>query len=187
MNTHNRCGAHSKRTGQPCRNRPMLGQRRCRMHGASEGSARAKGRRVHLKAVAADTAAELDVEDPGEDPVGALLLLAGEAIAWKNALRGHVENLTSLRYEAGSEQVRGEVLLFERGLDRCANVLGKIARLDLDERLVQASEAEAGRIVAALGGALEHLGFDERTVRRGQAHLARRLRPVPVGGKDDTA
>lgn len=32
---HARCGAHSRRTGQPCKNRPVTGRTRCRMHGGT--------------------------------------------------------------------------------------------------------------------------------------------------------
>ena len=34
-----RCNAHCRTTGQPCRNPPMVGARRCRMHGGSPDSA----------------------------------------------------------------------------------------------------------------------------------------------------
>ena len=37
-----RCTARSKRTGEPCKNPPMLGQRTCRMHGGATKAARAK-------------------------------------------------------------------------------------------------------------------------------------------------
>ena len=33
------CGAHSRRTGQPCRNPPCRGSRRCRMHGGKASGA----------------------------------------------------------------------------------------------------------------------------------------------------
>lgn len=31
------CGAHCRTTGLPCKNRPMLGKARCRMHGGTAG------------------------------------------------------------------------------------------------------------------------------------------------------
>ena len=40
---HPRCGAHSRRTGQPCRN-PAMANGRCRMHGGkSPGAPKGKG------------------------------------------------------------------------------------------------------------------------------------------------
>jgi hypothetical protein len=37
-----RCNAHCRTTGQPCRNPPMAGARRCRMHGESGSSPQAQ-------------------------------------------------------------------------------------------------------------------------------------------------
>jgi hypothetical protein len=36
-NPLHRCGAHCRRTGQPCRNFPIRGAKRCRMHGGRAG------------------------------------------------------------------------------------------------------------------------------------------------------
>ena len=43
LNPMQRCGAHSRRTGEPCKNHPMHGKTRCRMHGAQAGRPQTTG------------------------------------------------------------------------------------------------------------------------------------------------
>ena len=38
-----RCGAHARTTGQPCRSPAVIGSRRCRMHGGAKGSGGPRG------------------------------------------------------------------------------------------------------------------------------------------------
>lgn len=40
---HATCGAHCRTTGEPCKNRPMLGKTRCRMHGGKGGRPKTTG------------------------------------------------------------------------------------------------------------------------------------------------
>jgi hypothetical protein len=40
-----RCGAHARTTGQPCRSPAVIGSRRCRMHGGAKGSGAPPGER----------------------------------------------------------------------------------------------------------------------------------------------
>lgn len=49
MLTSPRCGAHSRRTGQPCRSPAVRGKKRCRMHGGAPRSGAAKGNKNALK------------------------------------------------------------------------------------------------------------------------------------------
>ena len=42
-----RCGAHSRRTGQPCRAAAMKGRARCRMHGGRAGRKPTHGRKTN--------------------------------------------------------------------------------------------------------------------------------------------
>lgn len=44
-----RCGAHSRRTGQPCRSPAVRGKKRCRMHGGAFRSGARKGNKNALK------------------------------------------------------------------------------------------------------------------------------------------
>ena len=46
--TDARCGAKT-RSGRPCRSHPVLGKRRCRMHGGAEGTGAPRGNRNAVK------------------------------------------------------------------------------------------------------------------------------------------
>lgn len=171
------CTANRK-SGGLCTGPRVKGHRVCRMHGAGSPQARAKaaGR-------LADEAARTAVGKLGftavDNPLEALRTLAGEVTAFKDALRGHVEKLEQLRYEGEhAEQVRGEVAIYERALDRCATVLTAIARLNIDERLATIESAKVDKIV----GAIDHvLGMLDLTVEQtlwAKGEVARKLRSV---------
>jgi hypothetical protein len=66
-----------------------------------------------------------------------------------------------LRYEAagaGTEQLRAEVSLFERALDRCTTVLATIAKLDIDARLARITELQAAAVLRAVDVAIAKAG-----------------------------
>lgn len=87
---------------------------------------------------------------PIDDPLRALQQLAGEVLAWKNALVARVD-LTDLDGPT--------VVLMERALDRCNTVLSTIARLNIDERLAAVDEATAVMVVRALEAGLAAAGL----------------------------
>ena len=96
---------------------------------------------------------------PVTDPLTALQQLAGEILEWKNVLKDRVD-MQKLRYqsEIGTEQVRGEVALLERAMDRCAAVLTAIARLNIDARLTAIEEGKAQMVIRAVQAALVAAG-----------------------------
>jgi hypothetical protein len=145
----------------------------CRSHGGAAPQVRAAAARREAEAQVRRGLARLDVA-PIDDPLGELAKLAGQVVAWKDALAVKVNELTTgtcpecgpaeadapLRYEAhgaGTEQLRAEVALFERALDRCASVLGLIAKLGIDERMARISELQAAAVVKAVDAGLAHL------------------------------
>lgn len=177
-NKGRQCTATSRNTGKRCKAAALKGGLVCRYHGGATRAARAafaaneEAERVE-KAIGKLTA------NPIQNPLEELRRLAGEIVAWKDALRAHVEKLEKLRYSAdGGEQLRGEVVLFERALDRCANVLGLIAKLNIDDRLVAIEEAKVTKMLDALDATLEHLGMSVEQRLSGKKELARRLRAV---------
>lgn len=96
---------------------------------------------------------------PVENPLTELALIAGEARRFMEWCRGRLTQLQEdqLRYEdaKGSEQLRSEVALYERAMDRCATVLATIARLGIDERLVVIEERKAAMVITAIEAALD--------------------------------
>lgn len=133
----------------------MRGADKCRMHVGRRAAA------VKLEAEAADALARLDLP-PVEDPLSELAKVCGQVLGWKDRIAAKVNALTSLRYEGegSGEQLRAEVALWERALDRCERFLTAMARLDIDDRLTKISEARAEMMLTVFTAALERAGID---------------------------
>jgi len=115
------------------------------------------------------------------DPLTELGKLAGQVLAWRDALAAHVNELTSIRYSArgaGTEQLRAEVALFERALDRCAHVLVAMAKLDIDARLAAITEQQATAMLRALDATLTAIGISGSAAVEARSVMARHLRVV---------
>jgi hypothetical protein len=90
-----------------------------------------------------------------DDPVEELAAIAGEAIAMKNFFRSQIEEL---RYSAqAGEQLRAEVALYERALDRCMKALEVMAKLNISERRTKIAEAQAVLMTEAIKNILNRL------------------------------
>jgi hypothetical protein len=123
--------------------------------------------------------AELGVQAVG-DPLEALLKLAGQVLAWQAATAALVNQLDGIRYRGanGAEQLRAEVALYERAMDRAVSVLSAIARLNIDERLVAVTERQADAVIGAINAALEAAGVSGEQAERARRAAARHLRSV---------
>ena len=71
-----------------------------------------------------------------------------------------VNELSSIRYESetGGEQLRAEIALWERALDRCITTLAAMAKLNIEERLAGIRKQTADMLERALDAALEASG-----------------------------
>jgi hypothetical protein len=133
------------------------------MHGGSSPQARRKGqRRKEVQAVVADAKATLAYEGvrSSEHPIEELSRLVSEAGAFKDALAKRVNALNSLSFVAagaGTEQLRSEVALYERAMDRAARFLEMTLRLNLDERIVKLSERQGEQLFGAIQQILDAL------------------------------
>jgi hypothetical protein len=182
-----RCTAHKKTKdgskGPRCRAWALKGQTVCRVHGGAAPQNLAAGeRRVAEQRLEEETRRALAILDvPAvENPLTALSELAGQVIAWKDALAERVNELRYIRYsdDKGAEQLRSEVALYERAMDRCVNVLGTIGRLRIDERLAAISEQQATVVIGAIEAALTHAGVTGQAASAAKAVAARHLRAV---------
>lgn len=159
------CSATSTTTGERCGRAPAPGSDVCKRHGAAAPQVKAAAaRRVAEAKIVEQASAELarlNVEPIG-DPLAELSKLAGQAVAWKDRMGARVNKLTEIRYEGGlgTEQLRAEIALFERAMDRCASVLTGMARLDIDERMTGIRSRTADMLTAALEAALAATGLD---------------------------
>lgn len=177
---HGTCDARKRQGEGQCR-RPAgwgtdhAGTGRCKLHGGSTRNLRAAA----LTERARTELARLDVP-PVDDPLTELSRLAGQVVAWKDALADKVNQLTSIRYEDAkmAEQLRSEVALFERALDRCNTVLVSIAKLGIDERLARISELQADIVVRAIDAALRAAGLSGEPLSVAKGVAGRHLRAV---------
>ncbi|MFF0862342.1 hypothetical protein ACFYUV_11360 [Nonomuraea sp. NPDC003560] len=122
---------------------------------------------------------------PLEDPVGALLRLASEIAAFKEFVAGRVAELRANDWRftdhKGAEQLRAELALYERALDRTARVLVEINRLGLEERALRNAERVTARqgeqIADVIRAILEAmLGHAERLLGDVEPWAAEQLR-----------
>lgn len=155
-----RCGAKTRQPGNPpCKLAPIIGQKRCRKHGGINSSTEQRRAEVETERRIHRAIGKLNIT-PVEDPLTALKRLAGEVLAWKDQIATLVSDLSTIRYSTeNAEQIRGEVAVFERALDRCNTVLATVAKLNIDERLAAISEQQATMLSEALLAAFEEAGF----------------------------
>ncbi|MFJ6215014.1 hypothetical protein ACIQGZ_17010 [Streptomyces sp. NPDC092296] len=172
---------HPTHPGERCRQNAMVGLRVCYSHGGANPKAKAAGRRrvaeAKMEAAVARALARLNVA-PVDNPLEALAELAGQVVAFKDALADRVNALTEIRYEdaKGAEQLRSEVALFERALDRCNTVLGTIARLDIDGRLARIEEEKVRVLMEAVQVGLASIGVVGEQAEQVKQVMARKLR-----------
>lgn len=178
-----RCGAQTKTTGGECRNFLEEGQLRCKLHGGASPQAKRKQAERVLDAKVQHVIAGMQIE-PVTNPLLALSQLAGEILAWKDLIATHVAKLRDqLRYEGEhAEQIRGEVQLYERAMDRSVAVLAKIAQLKIDERLAAIDEARVQQMARMLEGALDAIGMTYDQKRVAFAELSRLARKAAMAG-----
>lgn len=169
-----------KLNGQPCEKPPIKGATVCASHGGSAPQVKAKAALRVAEEEVRKSLAELDVEPVG-DPFAELSKLAGQAVSWKDQLAAKVNELTEIRYEAsgaGTEQLRAEIALFERAMDRCAHILVAIGKLGIDERMVRITERQIETLGQAINGALDDAGVNGEQAVAVRTALAARLQAV---------
>ncbi|MFF0409070.1 hypothetical protein ACFYUY_01370 [Kitasatospora sp. NPDC004745] len=153
---------------------------RCKLHGGKTGGQRVKAAHLQAEREVREVLAELDVV-PVDDPLTALAQLAGQVVAWQESIAVIVNRLgDEVRYEgrSGVEQLRAEVGLYERAMDRTNTVLATIARLDIDGRLVRIEEAKAQLLMEAVQAGLAAIGVVGEQAATVKQVMARKLRAV---------
>lgn len=179
------CQAHSRRQGgNQCERTPIAGMDVCSSHGGRSPLAQqARDARIQAgNAVAAAAVATIVRPTrfvPVTNPLLELQLLAGEAKWWKETMSDWVAQLKSVRYGTdGGEAIRGEVILFERAIDRCLNILVAIAKLEIDERLVRIEAQRRDMIVGAVLAGLDKIQLSDADKAIVRAEVASRLRII---------
>jgi hypothetical protein len=118
---------------------------------------------------------------PVTDPLEALQRLAGRALALERAIGDLVNGLQdAIRYEdeKSAEQLRSEVSVMERAMDRCGRLLVDIAKLNIEERLATVTEKQAQMAMDALAAAMREMGMGLEQQREARTLVARHLRAI---------
>lgn len=180
--------------GQRCRKGAEPGQNVCFQHGGNSPRARTAAAKRIVEAELMELAETL-VGAPVDNPLVELANLAGRARAWMELLQGRVEKLLEtsvetdseqrrdgnegIRYRGGAgEQLRAEVALYERSMDRLGKFLADYGRLGIDERLAKITEIQAEKVIEAIDAALAHAGVTGKTATEAKQVAARHLRAV---------
>lgn len=92
--------------------------------------------------------------------------LAAEAIAFKDVVREHLEELEEIRYKGNTgEQLRAEVALYERALDRCNTILATNLKLGIAEKRAELDKQKAILVAAAIRAVLARLELSDAQQR----------------------
>jgi hypothetical protein len=169
---------HGKVITRPCERWPINGGTVCRSHGGGIRHVReAADRRYAEQQVRGKLAKLIDTGAMIDDPLTELSKLATEAVLWKDIMAQQVAGLAEYRYEdvRGSEQLRSEIAMFERAMDRCNTILVGIAKLNIDDRLMAIKEYQVERVLGAIDAALTHAGVPAELIAPAKIQAARHL------------
>lgn len=164
---HGGCVAHN-REGRPCGAQVMRGtgdRPRCRSHLGQSPVLVTAQYQAERQAMALFRDQEQTARAYGVDlvnPLTALHELADEIVRWKEVCRAMVGQLEEIRYRSGKsgEQVRAEIVLYERSMERAGRILVEITRLGIEDRLARLDERAGDAIVRVIEGTLLALGID---------------------------
>jgi hypothetical protein len=171
-------------SGEPCKGYAVKGALVCYAHGGASPRARNAAAMKLAEDKARKLLIKMGVTPPVVNSLEELQRVAGEVVAWKDACAEMINKLheeeVALRYESSQhlEQVRTEVLLWERSLDRAVATLSALARLNLDQRLVGIKEKTAEMISAALASSLAKGGIDTEAANIVRREFSKRLKLV---------
>jgi len=174
-----KCKAH-KTNGDPCPNWSMKGQMVCVKHGGGAPQNRAAAMIRIEEAKARKELARLDVE-PVTNALEALQLHAAIVIAWRDRCAEMVNKLEDrIRFESSVkiEQLRSEVVLWERALDRASVTLAALARAQVDERLARIRQQQADMLAEVMTLALADAGITGDQAAALRTCYSRRLRAI---------
>ena len=160
---------HESRNGARCRTRPVDGFPFCQTHIAL----------IRGKDVAFDKITGERVSNPLEE----LGNLVSEVILYKDYCAEQVAKLRGdHRYEGRSgEQLRAEVALYERSLDRAGKLLVEWSRLNIDDRLTKIEEAKAAMILEVIRRTLQSAELSDDQRKLAEETAIRELRALNRG------
>lgn len=177
-----KCPKH-KTDGSPCGRYPVKGSTVCPTHGGKAPQVKAAADRRIAEEKLRKVVGRLTAE-PVTNPWKKLQELSGKAQAWMDVCEQHMAELERLRYSTeGGEQIRGEVVLFERALEACRKVLVDQIRLGIDDQLRQYSKEQGLQLAEVMAVYARLLGHDPADPAVRQAAQAAVSQVTGVGQK----
>jgi hypothetical protein len=141
-----------------CRKRVAEGKKKCYLHGSNAAQVLKAADERQLEQRLKRLLGRYD-QGAIDDPLGEFAKLGGDLRAWVDLTGDAVASIpvAEWRYEhRAGEQVRGEIVLHERAVDRYARYLVEFNRLRIDDRLVASRErldrAHGALVLAAAEG-----------------------------------
>jgi hypothetical protein len=181
---------HVAHRGHRCGNTALPGSDFCRAHLNARGDLQRYVRtRVDVRAEEELAAIQRDDAIPEEvraasgatigNPLVELLYLAAEMKAWKERIKKRVDEMKVEEYRYSTdklgEQLRAEIVVYERAMVNLTGILTKIARLNIEERLMRITERQAEIIEMAITGALAEQNLPVSIQEAARKSVVRRL------------
>jgi hypothetical protein len=157
----------------------------CPTHGGAARQVKEAGRRRQEERRIGKLLAAQPLRPVG-NPLDGLLELTAEVVRWKDFMSARLDVLEEMRFTdaKGAEQLRSEVALFERALDRAGRFLLDVAKLNVDERLARLADAQVAQVVMAFRVFVMTLGLDPTDSKVAPALRAGLLALRPAGLPD---
>jgi hypothetical protein len=147
------------KAGKPCGLNPPKGALVCGVHGGNVATTKRQTKIRASEIKAREKLAKLAIT-PVADPITEHEQIMSEAIWFKNICRDQLAKIqeNAWRYEHDhGEQLRAEVALYERAIDRCDKILTNYIRLGIADRKVRIDEAQAVILVGVIKDILSRL------------------------------
>ena len=140
------CTAKSRRSGERCKNPPVVGSTVCRMHGGTTKQAKAKAAERLLPARIRAQFAKAAIA-PITDPAAAYADLAGEQWAFKELARQQIEVLEAWHSwsEGAGEQIKATVQVYTAALAQMQKTLADMLRIGLSAEALRAAKERPSR------------------------------------------
>jgi hypothetical protein len=178
-------GQHRQRLPEPrpCRRFATPGTPVCKNHGGRAAQVRDAGARriaeARVEAAARKLIPEVADRTVIDNPLKELLALASEANAFRESLRIISNGLEGrIRGHGTTETVRAEVTMYRQALKDTTDILGLIARLDIEKILARVTLVQAEQALAAFRAGCDAAGLTEEQRRSVMTNAGRHLRAV---------
>lgn len=123
---------------------------------------------------------ELREWDTDFNPFDALMDVVQEQMQWKDICLAKLAKLKEDEWrwdgDRAGEQLRSEIVLYERAIDRAVKTLERIARLGIEERLMRIAERQVAIVETAIVRTLQELNISPDVQAAARTRIIRHLK-----------